>query len=69
MDTNATSFASPLASAKDAVTGALPAQVVPVINALANLSVWQVLLTLFVGAVLYDQSGLSFPRLRGVARL
>ena len=67
--TNATSFASPLANAKY-VASALPAQLEPVINAIANASIWQILLTLLVTAVLYDQSefslstGLPFLSLR-----
>lgn len=52
--TNATSFASPLANAKY-VASALPVQLEPVINAIANASIWQILLTLLVTAVLYDQ--------------
>ncbi|CAK7198787.1 RNA polymerase C-22 sterol desaturase [Sporothrix eucalyptigena] len=52
--TNATSFASPLANAKY-VASALPAQFEPVINAIANASIWQILLTLLAAAVLYDQ--------------
>ncbi|KIH88936.1 C-22 sterol desaturase [Sporothrix brasiliensis 5110] len=52
--TNATSFASPLANAKY-VAGALPVQFEPVINAIANASIWQILLGLLVTAVLYDQ--------------
>ncbi|KAL1899082.1 RNA polymerase C-22 sterol desaturase [Sporothrix stenoceras] len=51
---NATSFASPLAHAKY-VASALPAQLEPVINAIANASIWQILLALLVTAVLYDQ--------------
>ena len=54
--TNATAFASPLVNAKHAVTSALPPQLEPVVNAIANASAWQIVLTLFLAAVVYDQS-------------
>lgn len=52
---NATAFASPLVNAKHAVTSALPPQLEPIVNAIANASAWQIVLTLFLAAVVYDQ--------------
>lgn len=57
MDTNnATAFASPLATAKGAFSSALPLQLEPIVNAIANASAWQIALTVFLAAVVYDQS-------------
>ncbi|OAA54820.1 cytochrome p450 monooxygenase [Niveomyces insectorum RCEF 264] len=49
-----TAFASPLANAKY-VASALPAQLEPVIDAIAQASVWTIALTFLAVAVAYDQ--------------
>jgi len=55
MDANATSFTSPIANAVYGA-GAIPAQLVPVIDALSQTSIWTVLFTALALAVAYDQS-------------
>ena len=55
MDTNATSFTSPLANAKYGSVN-VPPQVEYIIDAVSNASGWTILFTLLAVAVAYDQS-------------
>ncbi|TPX14972.1 uncharacterized protein E0L32_004802 [Thyridium curvatum] len=54
MSVNATSFSSPLANAKYAASG-IPAQLEPVMEAISQMGIWTVALTILAVAVVYDQ--------------
>jgi len=55
METNATSFASPLASARDGNVP-IPPQIEYVVDAISNASLWTVTFTILAVLVAYDQS-------------
>ncbi len=59
MDTNTTSFTSPLANAVYGA-GAIAPQIEPFIDALSRISVWTVLFTVLALAVAYDQRMLTY---------
>lgn len=56
MDTNSTSFASPLASPQNGNINIPPLQLEYVVDAISHASVWTVLWTVVALAVAYDQS-------------
>jgi len=55
METNATSFASPLASVWDSNLP-IPSQIEYVVDAISNASLWTIASTILVVLVAYDQS-------------
>lgn len=60
MSVNATSFSSPLANAKYAASG-IPAQLEPVMEAISQMGIWTVALTILAVAVVYDQCMAKHP--------
>lgn len=55
METNATSFASPLASVRDGNL-LIPPQIEYIVDAIGNASLWTVAFTILAVLVAYDQS-------------
>lgn len=55
MDTNSTSFASPLANPQNGNLN-IPVQLEYVVDAISHASIWTVLWTVLAIAVVYDQS-------------